>query len=242
MPIETDKLEKLKQRMAEISWYHQIDLGPELGITPGICTNDKTRLAYMHLPETFENHHVIDVGSWDGYFAFEAARRGASVLATDTWGDSAINDGEGIRFACEVLEPNIQLLYSNVYELATSVWNQDPEYMADDVIFAGVLYHLQHPLAALEQIYKILVPGGLLILETHLDLLTLRRPAMALYREDEASAGDHTNFCGPNPIAVELMLKWAGFHDIQFQGGINLEEFADLQTINKARGAWHARK
>jgi tRNA (mo5U34)-methyltransferase len=247
MPIETEKLQQLKQQMAGIPWYHEIDLGPELGVTPGGCKNDHIRLGYMNLPPSLEGLDVLDIGSWDGLFAFEAERRGAStVVATDIWGDYRIHDGrflnggEGIKFACEVLHSKVKLLYASVYELPSAIWNENPEYLADVVMFPGVLYHLKNPLAALEAIYTIMAPDGLLILETHIDLVSLERPAMALY--EKGAGGDETNYTGPNRAAVELLLKWAGFRDLQFQGGINLDQWPDLRTVNMARAAWHARK
>lgn len=235
--------------MSEIEWYHSIDLGPALGVTPGSCKDDAARLRYMSLPASLENQDVLDIGSWDGYFAFAAEARGArSVLATDIWGDYQIvglqqcnRSTDGILFAAEVLKSNVKTQYSNVYDLCETIWAKDPEYLADVVIFPGVLYHLKEPMRALAEIYRIMAPGGLLILETHLDLMKLLRPAVALYRSSECNR-DETNYCGPNPAAVEVMLTWAGFHSIQFQGGINLDAWPDLQTVNQARGAWHARK
>lgn len=251
MPIDTERLEKLKQRMAEIRWYHRIDLGPELGVTPGGSDKDAERLDYMKLPASFAGLDVVDVASWDGYFAFEAERRGASrIVATDIWGDYYVpniamrNMQSGIEFAIKALNSKVVTLYSSVYDLSQRIWSElDEEFMADVVLFPGVLYHLQNPLDALQEIYKVMSRDGLLIVETHLDLLALARPAIALYRGDEA-ANDATNFTGPNPAAVETLLEWAGFRDIAFQGGINFNTWPvpDVHTINYARGAWHARK
>lgn len=249
MPTDTEKLEKLKQRMAEIRWYHRIDLGPELGVTPGGSDKDQERLAYMKLPASFAGLDVVDIGSWDGFFAFEAERRGASrVIATDIWGDYFVpninmrNLQDGLNFAIEALNSKVAGLYSSVYDLCQNIWEEiDEEFMADVVICPGVLYHLRNPLHALQEISNIMSRDGLLIVETHLDLLALKRPAIALYRGDEC-ANDATNFTGPNPAAVETLLEWAGFHNIEFQGGINLDAWPDPHVINYARGAWHARK
>ena len=48
----------------------------------------------------------------------------------------------------------------------------------DVVLFLGVLYHLRHPFLAIEKLRS--VTNELLILETHVDLIGTRRPAMAL--------------------------------------------------------------
>ena len=78
----------------------------------------------------------------------------------------------------------------------------------DVVLFLGVLYHLRHPLAALERVAS--VTRGLLILETVVDMVGLARPALAFYPERELN-DDPTNWYGPNPPAVHAMLRSVGF-------------------------------
>ncbi len=80
------------------------------------------------------------------------------------------------------------------------------------VLFLGVLYHLRHPLLALERPAS--VTAGHLILETHIDLTWTRRPAMAFYPGLEVG-WDPTNWWGPNPEAVISMLRTVGFDDVQ---------------------------
>jgi hypothetical protein len=58
------------------------------------------------------------------------------------------------------------------------------------------------------------VCDDLLILETHADLLDLRRPAMALYPGDEV-AGDASNWWGPNVAALRAMLREEGFARVE---------------------------
>ena len=58
------------------------------------------------------------------------------------------------------------------------------------MLFLGVLYHLKHPWPVLERVAS--VCDGLLIVETHADLLDLRRPAMALYPGAELAATRRT--------------------------------------------------
>ena len=82
----------------------------------------------------------------------------------------------------------------------------------DVVLFLGVLYHLKHPWVALERVAS--VCDGLLILETHADLLDVRRPAMALYPGDEV-AGDASNWWGPNLAALKAMLREEGFARVE---------------------------
>ena len=52
------------------------------------------------------------------------------------------------------------------------------------------------------------------MLETHADLLDIRRPAMALYPGDEL-AGDGSNWWGPNLAALRAMLREEGFARVE---------------------------
>ena len=83
----------------------------------------------------------------------------------------------------------------------------------DIVLFAGVLYHMRHPLLALERVSEICTDT--LIVETHLDALTLDRPAMVFYPGGELG-GDTSNWWGPNPPCVAAMLRDVGFRTVEF--------------------------
>lgn len=71
---------------------------------------------------------------------------------------------------------------------------------------------MRHPLLALEKLQSITADGGLVIIETHVDMLHISRPAMAFYPGEEL-ANDPTNWIGPNPAAVRGMLLAAGFQE-----------------------------
>jgi len=101
------------------------------------------------------------------------------------------------------LQERMNALNGDVYELTPAIAGH-----FGLVFFFGVLYHLKYPLLALERIAG--VTRGSLLLETHLDALAMTRAAMAFYPGAELE-GDGTNWCGPNPEAVEAMLRVAGF-------------------------------
>jgi hypothetical protein len=76
--------EFIRNRIARIKWFHQIDLGHGI-LTPGDGKN-RQKLAGFHLPDDLTGKTFLDVGAWDGFFSFEAERCGASrVLATDSY-------------------------------------------------------------------------------------------------------------------------------------------------------------
>jgi tRNA (mo5U34)-methyltransferase len=196
----------LKERVAQIKWFHQIDLRNGI-VTPG-RDYSAAKLAELRMPEDLTGLSVLDVGAWDGFFSFEAERRGARrVLATDwfCWNGPGWGTRAGFDLAREVLN-------SKVEDAAIDVLDLSPEKVGlfDLVLFLGVLYHMRHPLLALERIRSVTAPGGRVILETHLDLTWVRRPALAFYPGEEL-VGDETNWCGPNAPGVEAMLRSVGF-------------------------------
>lgn len=110
-------------------------------------------------------------------------------------------------------------LGSRVEERLIDVTELSPEEVGtfDVVFFLGVLYHLKHPLLALERVASV-TRGGVAIIETVVDLLSVRRPAIAFYAGDEL-AHDPTNWCAPNPAALTAMLHTAGFNRVEMVAG-----------------------
>jgi tRNA (mo5U34)-methyltransferase len=198
----------VRARVAAHRWYHTIDLGQ--GITTQGADDTSVRLARIHLPDSLAGRTVLDIGAWDGFFSFEAERRGASrVLATDyySWHGPGWGSKAGFELAREVLG-------SHVEDLDIDVMDLSPERVGtfDVVLFLGVLYHLPHPLLALERVAS--VTRDLLVLETVLDMVGFERPAMAFYPARELN-NDPTNWWGPNAHAVHAMLRSVGFSQVR---------------------------
>jgi tRNA (mo5U34)-methyltransferase len=203
-------VDALRQRVAGIRWYHTIDLGQGV-ITPGI-DNTPLRLSKLDFPTSFAGRSVLDIGAWDGFFSFEAERRGAArVVASDyfAWHGQALPEGEGkagFTLARDVLGSRVEDLEIDVMDLSPKRAG-----VFDVVFFLGVLYHLRHPLLALERVAS--VTGDMLILETVVDMVGLRRPAMTFYPDRELNH-DPTNWWGPNVPAIEGMLRDVGFERV----------------------------
>ena len=212
--------DEIRAAVDEIWWYHSIDLGHGI-ITPG-WDRSPDRLHTMALPSDLTGKSVLDVGAWDGFFSFEAERRGAArVLATDGWAwdqHPGLTGKAGFHLARQVRQSRVEDRYLPVLDLG-------PEKIGtfDVVLFLGVLYHMRHPQLALEKVAS--VAGDLLILETHVDMLFATRPAMAWYPANELG-GDLTNWCGPNPACVKAMLRDVGFKRIEVVYGARVPRFS----------------
>ena len=203
MPIED-----LRSRVAALRWYHSIDLGN--GIVTQGADETPYRLARLNLPASLTGRTVLDIGAWDGFFSFEAERRGASrVVAADhySWHGTGWGTKAGFTLARETLQSRVEDVDIDVMDLTP-----DRVGTFDVVFFLGVLYHLPHPLLALERVAS--VTRDLLILETVVDMIGVRRPAAAFYPGRELN-NDPTNWWGPNVPAVEAMLHAVGFRQVE---------------------------
>jgi tRNA (mo5U34)-methyltransferase len=200
--------DELKGKVSAVTWWHTIDLGSGV-ITPG---QDDTpdRISRLAMPDDLTGLTVLDIGAWDGAYSFEAERRGARrVLATDSycWGGSGWGTKAGFDLARAALDSKVEDMELDVMEL-------DPGKIGvfDLVLFLGVLYHLRHPLLALERVFS--VTGKQLILETQVDMLECSRAVMAFYPNAELD-GDPAIWWGPNRTAVEAMLTVVGFKEVK---------------------------
>ena len=197
----------LQSRVDAIRWYHTIDLGGGV-ITRGV-DDSPLRLGRVQLPESLHGKTVLDVGAWDGFFSFECERRGAArVVAADhfSWHGTGWGTKAGFTLAREALGSRVEDVDIDVMDLAPARVGA-----FDVVLFLGVLYHLRHPFLALERVAS--VTRDYLIVETVVDLVGFRRPAMAFYPARELN-NDPTNWWGPNLPAVKGMLETLGFREV----------------------------
>src|SRR5215813_1012660 len=94
----------LRARADALRWYHSIDLGHGV-VTKGI-DDTPYRLGRLDLPASFAGETVLDIGAWDGFFSFEAERRGAArVVAADvySWEHPRFNRA-GFHLAKKILQ------------------------------------------------------------------------------------------------------------------------------------------
>src|SRR5262245_27228110 len=112
-PLDTPtdmSADALRAEVASIQWHHSIDLGHGI-VTPGGDDSAK-KLARLGLPSSLHGKSVLDVGAWDGFFSFEAERRGARpVLATDSfvWRRGCPTGKRGFELARRVLGSQVDI-------------------------------------------------------------------------------------------------------------------------------------
>lgn len=202
-------------------WFHNLDL-QGVPTAPTHFLGDYPRVKWRSfadvIPASLEGKTVLDIGCNAGFYAMEMKRRRASrVLGLDT-------DEEYLaqaRFAAEVNGLDIEFRKLSVYDVG-AVGER-----FDLVIFMGVLYHLRHPLLALDLIHEH-VAGDLMLFQSmqrgsdgvadvarDYDFWTTEqfdRPDYPkLHFVEHRYADDPTNWWIPNRACVEAMLRSAGF-------------------------------
>jgi len=202
-------IELLRKEVSALPWFHRIDLGNGI-ITPGQDIDGQVKIEFNKIPADLSGKTVLDIGAWDGLFSFEAERRGAAhVMATDSfcWNGK----GWGSKACFELARKALQ---SHVGDMDIDVMDIGPEKVGrfDIVFLLGVLYHLRHPLLALEKVSS--VTKEMLILSTWVDLVNLDRPAAAFYPKTELG-DDPTNWWGFNPACIHAMLEDVGFKRVE---------------------------
>jgi tRNA (mo5U34)-methyltransferase len=195
-------------RDASFYWHQRFELAPGV-FTPG--ANDISFLLEVaQLPESIDGLSVLDIGATNGGLAFELERRGAGrVVAVDIY--SA--DWFGFEQLKELLDSDVEYVRASVYELPSKLDEQ-----FDIVAFCGVLYHLRHPLLALDAV-RTLTRGRALI-ETAIrdrflgDAASL--PLAHFHRLDDLN-GDGSNWFEPSLAALSDWCRSSGLEPIKVQ-------------------------
>lgn len=203
-------------------WYHKITL-PGGIVTPGWAP---VQTEAYRVPLDLTGLRVLDVGCWDGFWCFEALKRGArEVVGIDDFSDdvseqksrraTAWAQFDLCREALGYEEGQCRREEVSLYDLTPSTFG-----MFDVVFFFGTLYHCRYPLLALDRLSAV-CEKSLYIESAVLDDFSVyqggfgdtyanRHVVMEFYPDDQY-AGVATNWWVPTIHCMVLMLKAAGF-------------------------------
>ena len=221
MTVVLDRRE-IEDRVSKLgTWFHNIDLGgvktaPDhfLGDYP----NCKWQSFRHSIPEDLTGKTVLDIGCNGGFYSLEMKRRGADRVVSVDSDDNYLSQA---RFASEATGLPIETRQMDVYDVAKIGEKFDL------VIFMGVLYHLRHPLLALDLLSEHVVKDTLLfqsLIRGSRTLLTIEADypfsETALFEQEgfpvmhfieKRYSADPTNWWIPNRACVEAMLRSSGF-------------------------------
>lgn len=220
--------EELRRRVAGLKWYHTIDLGDGI-VTPG-WFDTRSVAPRVPLAPNLEGKRCLDVGTWDGFWAFEMERRGAAeVIAIDIedqrrwdWpphtrvGDAtptglAILDefksgDSAFAVAHDALDSRVQRRDLSIYDLSPG------DVGTFDVVFLGsLLLHLRDPVGALAALRT--VCGGEAVIADTVDAIpSFLRPRTPTVRLE---GYDRPWWWIPNRAGLHRMVESAGFRIVQ---------------------------
>jgi tRNA (mo5U34)-methyltransferase len=217
-----DETTRLEERIASLGpWFHNLRLnGIETAPDHFLGDYPSTKFERFSdaLPRNLAGKTVLDIGCNAGFYSIEMKRRGADrVLGIDTDEHYLAQ----ARFAADVLSADIDFRRLSVWEIGSL--NEK----FDLVIFMGVLYHLRHPLLALDLIHEHVARDLLLFqsmqrgsnevapVDPDYDFQAKRQfdapgyPRMHFI--EHRYSHDETNWWIPNRACVEAMLRSSGF-------------------------------
>lgn len=199
-------------------WYHTIDVAP--GVTTPGWFDLRPIVDRMPWPDV-RDKRCLDVGTYDGFLAFELERRGAAEVVALDIADHADWDwppryrargaeylrgvagekGRGFEVARQALGSRVERRLGSVYDLDRE------RFGAFDVVVCGdLLLHLRDPMRALEAIRS--VCAGVFLSAEQIDVpLTIAHPRRAAFYLN----GDDAQWLIPNLAAHARMIHVAGF-------------------------------
>jgi len=231
-------------RVKEIGWYHSLELAPCV-VTEGMF-DLRPYVGYYGLLARMDGMRALEVGTWDGFWAFAMERRGAEVVALDLDDERDLDwpprrrptafpaEPRGARFALAR-----EILGSRVDRRVVSVYDARPEDLGrfDVVLCGSVLIHLRDQLLALERMAALTRPGGLLISAEEYDPLTSLLPLPAArYRPDRDSS---VVFWQPGLGTWPRMMRTAGYDRVRRRARFRMRSCAGWSVRH---AVYHARR
>jgi tRNA (mo5U34)-methyltransferase len=215
------RLRDLERQVEGMEWYHTLELAPGVE-TPG-WFDTRSVARSLAIPGSLVGRRCLDVGTFDGFWAFEMERRGGTVTAVDVldpadwdWPVDSPEEarevisrrkagGDGFGIAHAALGSSVERVFSNVYDLS-------PELIGTfDFVYVGsLLLHLRDPVRALERVRSVCCGAVLVVdaIDLRLTALSPRTPRATL------DGLGRPWWWKPNLAGLRRMVVSAGFTDV----------------------------
>jgi tRNA (mo5U34)-methyltransferase len=215
LPIEVDRALARATVETVPFWFHTFALNRAEGIyTPGAARDHRYRISTLH--NNFGGMSVLDVGTFDGFYAFLAEHRGADrVVAVDNeqyrlWVasqcDIELEGGEGFRAIHRLLGSAVEYRRMDAFELD----RLDERF--DLVYCFGILHRVENPLGLLRVLRGRTVSGGTVLVETYgIRPEDRDGPAIRVLEPGEVYARDEFVYWGFGHTGLERLARIAGF-------------------------------
>jgi tRNA (mo5U34)-methyltransferase len=209
--IEARRRIDFAKELAAKGWYHSFEL-PDGTFIDGFMTveQQKRRYAQFPIPDDLRGKRLLDIGAWDGWFSFEAARHGAEVTAIDCVELASFLDIHAR------LESKVDYRIMDFYEIPGAGLGK-----FDIVFFLGVLYHIRHPLLALEIVCAltkdVAIVDSFVTDPNDWQEHAGEIPTMEFYELDQLG-NQFNNWVGPTVPCLLAMCRAAGFARVELLG------------------------
>lgn len=197
-------------------WFHTFALGQADKLyTHGMARDHRYRIPA--LPDDFSGLRVLDIGTFDGFYAFLAEARGAErVVAVDNeqyrewisarWGID-LAGGEGFATISDLLSSKVDYRTLDAFDL------DQLDESFELVLCFGILHRVENPLGLLKTLRRRVADGGSVLLETHgsADAALEAGAAVHIPEAGEVYARDDFVYWGFTSGGLDAMARHAGF-------------------------------
>ena len=218
LDIPADPLEARAVLAAVPFWFHTFALNRAEGIyTPGVARDHRYRIPA--LPERYDGLSVLDVGAFDGFYAFLAESRGARrVMAIDNeqyrlwvrarW-SIELRGGEGFHAIHALLSSQVEYRRLDAFELGAI----DERF--DLVYCFGILHRVENPLALLRLTRERVAPGGSVVVETYGSVAPDNGAVIDVLEPRAIYPGDDYVYWGFGAAGLKRLAAHAGFASVE---------------------------
>ncbi|MDQ3810974.1 MAG: TIGR04290 family methyltransferase [Chloroflexota bacterium] len=225
-------LSRLEARIQDLGpWFHNLRLGgpqaSQVQTAPdhplGDFPSNFWHFFQHAIPADLRGMTVLDIGCNGGFYSFEMKRRGAARVRGLDHDPAYLAQA---AFAREQLGLDVEFAQCDVYDIDRATGGEQFDY----VLFMGVLYHLRHPLYALEKVARLvrrrllfqsMERGAWESAEFAPDYPFSERDVFfdqrfpRMYFVERAYAGDSTNWWIPNPSCTQALLRTVGLRIVE---------------------------
>ncbi|OTP79503.1 class I SAM-dependent methyltransferase [Caballeronia sordidicola] len=193
------------------SWVHVIDLGDGYK-TPGQWGRGNPQISKAFDAIDFRGKRVLDIGCWDGQWAFEAEERGASeVVATDLISQRDFTSDRTFELAAALRGSKAR------YIPDLSVYNiESLKEKFDVVLYMGIYYHLKDPVRAFTAMRRVMNTGAKILVE---GAVIVQAGCFAKFYYQNQFCGENSNWWVPTPDCLRQWVE-CSFLETTWEGEI----------------------
>ncbi len=236
LPVDAPVLTAARTRDAVPVWFHTFQVAPGV-YTPGIARDHRYRIPALE-PARFAGRRVLDIGTFDGFYAFLAEARGARrVVGVDNeqyvaWVRGRfgvdLEAAAGFRAIHELLGSGVVYRRLDVLDVA------ELGEAFDVALCFGMLHRVTDPIAVLRALAGVLAPGGEVVLETLGSDLGAGLPALEVHDVGDVYPGDDFVYWGFGAEGLRRVAGLAGFGSVEIVDQLEVDGHPRIIAVLRA--------